>query len=472
MNKLVINSILVIGVLTFLGFGANVPQASAGFCTNPSDYNGRWVNRSSQPNLVKQAEISIYCSTGGPVGIGIDPNTGERVSTSFEEGHHPMFRIVARCGSGTCDWGWSPGQETDADWDFTDIRFWKDSARSRQFYTLQPNGQLKIRTIMSKGGKSHTFVDYLDFESNSISNFSNIKVPVYARLQVLSATGDGCGSNDWRPKISFARGANKTTSGWESWVEVPLKEGSVDIVFQLKEKDGGFCFKDDHFDINPDKHAKNLHYRIYLESKYVDTLVDGNAVDRQAAIGFINEGKHGEDRARVKVDIVSLYAPPTLILPSKPVSPQTNTESTSEESKTPSKQQTTSTSTTEFSTTHGQRLVLKHTNRCLNSTEYVGLMGGCEEAQIWKLLSGSTSRTYAIALDNGQKCLERIAGNQLRLKPCDTNNASQQFVIEQANNGRGALIKAQSGGYLGIGGYGGARAHIVTDATVWVLPMP
>jgi hypothetical protein len=110
---------------------------------------------------------------------------------------------------------------------------------------------------------------------------------------------------------------------------------------------------------------------------------------------------------------------------------------------------------------------------CLDETEYVGVMGACNNAGTWSVHRLSSGKQL-IQNDQNNYCLARTTyqnGNQLRLQVCDGNNSNQHFQFNQNSTSRTISFwldgETQAQRTMGIGGWGNNRAHLVPSVFNW-----
>lgn len=272
------------------------PQPAYASCAiNP--YHGLWVNEKSSAALVTAVLIDSPCNDGGIY-------------------KHPMFYLDARCGSGKCSWGWSPGRREGQG--YADARFWRNATTSQTF-VLEGQNRLKVVTTASfNDGTQRTFTDFMRPQSLQFSSTKETRT-VTAQFRVTWATGDGGGGNEFRPKIFFSSGNGNyyPYPKWKASQATPLSAGYEDLIFRLDEYDSGFNGGDDHFDINPDPNEKDIRVRVYLESGVIFLMQNGREVRELGKVGqpFTFTGKNGKDRAKVELVLQSSHVKPVLSLP-------------------------------------------------------------------------------------------------------------------------------------------------------------
>ncbi len=293
---------------------------------------GQWVNDSDDPSLILRTTISPPCRDT------IDSPIGGNPEFYAPPTQNTMIHIVALCETGVCNWGWSPGTRHGNT--YTDTRHWFGS-KSFHNFKLMADGRLQITTTAYLPNKEpRVFVDIMRQGSYPVYD----AVPDYqvlAMFSVLGSTSDGSGEgkanwydsatggdNEWRPSIWFTRGVYSSRSHWAHVGDFPLNVGSIDIIFQLKEYDSWFNGENDHFDINPLPEEKNVHLRVFLESREIYLVRGGNLFEK---VGRVNSSFElaerndlsGEDRAIVRfaVFISKPSLPERLSLPKIPSSP-------------------------------------------------------------------------------------------------------------------------------------------------------
>lgn len=275
------------------------PQPTYATCA-PNPYHGVWVNEKSKAELVTAVAIhTCYDSNDTP--------------------RHPMFWIEARCSSGQCSWGWSPGRSEGQG--YADTRFWRNATTSQTFVRGENNRLKVVSTVSFNDGSTRVFTDVMRLHTLSV-NETNESRTVSAQFRVTKATPDGSvsaggGDNEFRPRISFTRGGGQSGGGWDLAQPIPLKFGSVDVIFRLKEEDDWFNGGDDHFDINPDPNEKDIRVRVYLEAGIIFLIQNDQEVQQLGKVGqtITLAGQHGEDRATVELVLQSSHVKPVLSLP-------------------------------------------------------------------------------------------------------------------------------------------------------------
>lgn len=261
---------------------------------------GHW-EAEGRPSLVAVLDVQLPCNDTAGRGYDADPNVMPPASL-------PQFHVVALCGSGTCDWGWSPGfYGIDS---YQDHRVWANATTEQTFSNLG-NDRLRVKTIVRTGGEKKEFTDTLRrVEPSARTNVRPRTYTVAVSYRVLEATSDGGilaqggHGNEFRPQVHMTRGVYVEQHDWQASASLPVTYGSVDIRLRLMEDDDGLLGGgDDRFDISPDESDKDLRMRVDLENRYIYLVRDWHPVSHMgySDIPFVVQGRNGEDRAKIEV---------------------------------------------------------------------------------------------------------------------------------------------------------------------------
>lgn len=314
MSKL--EKLTIVLAFALAALALSVPQDAGALCM-PQVPSGHWEAEGT-PSLVAVLDVQLPCNDSPGRGYNADPNLMPPASL-------PLFRVIARCGRGTCDWGWSPGfYGIDS---YQDHRVWANGTTEQTFRDLG-NGRLRVTTVVRLGSERREFSDTLRrVEPTARWDVRPRTYTVGVSYRVLEATSDGGilaqggHGNEFRPQVHMTRGAFVDQRGWQASATAPVSYGSQDIRLRLMEHDDGiFGGSDDRFDISPDEGDKDLRLRVDLETGFVYLVRDWHAAAHMgyANTPFVSQGHHGDDRAKIEVLVSLTPGPGRLELPAAP----------------------------------------------------------------------------------------------------------------------------------------------------------
>ncbi len=115
-----------------------------------------------------------------------------------------------------------------------------------------------------------------------------------------------------------------------------------------------------------------------------------------------------------------------------------------------------------------QRGHLMNGVQCLGATQYVGILGVCDADSVWSIYK--LGNHYLVQNHDNGLCMRRTqysGGMQIRLGGCDGTDVNQLFFYEMNGDQLSLRLAPNPNLYLGIGGYGGNRAHLVNNFFAW-----